>query len=427
MALFTGIDLGTSGCRVTVINDDNQVVSAASGQIDTPLPDQPGRHEQEAATWWDTMIEVLQNALSGIPAGDVVSICVDGTSSTLLLADRTGNPLGSALMYNDTRCKAESDNLDHLIPQDSAAYGAGSSLARLMYLGKKYPDATYALHQADWLTGKLSGQYGHSDENNCLKLGYVPGAGCWPDWIKQSGINTGMLPQVHEPGTPIALIKPEVADLLGLSHHTRVVAGTTDSTAAFLATGAHETGDAVTSLGSTLVLKVISDKPVFSRKHGVYSHRISGKWLCGGASNSGGAALLRFFTVNEMNGMMHTLKPEQETGLDYYPLPGVGERFPVSDPGFQPRLPNGIPDNAAERSRIFQGLLEGISRIEGRGYQLLAELGAPCPKRVLTVGGGSANPAWNKIRQNLLQVPVIVPAHHQASYGTALLAKQGAN
>jgi len=70
----------------------------------------------------------------------------------------------------------------------------------------------------------------------------------------------------------------------------------------------------------------------------------------------------------------------------------------------------------------FQGMLEGIARIEAQGYQLLGELGAPELAAVWTTGGGSQNPAWTRIREMTLNVPMKQARSGHAAYGTALLA-----
>ncbi|MDA3869325.1 MAG: FGGY-family carbohydrate kinase, partial [Gammaproteobacteria bacterium] len=75
--------------------------------------------------------------------------------------------------------------------------------------------------------------------------------------------------------------------------------------------------------------------------------------------------------------------------------------------------------------RFFQAILEGIADIEAEGYQQLAKLGTPTPQRVFTAGGGSHNPAWQQIRERTLNTPVIIAEHSEASYGSALLARQG--
>jgi sugar (pentulose or hexulose) kinase len=43
---------------------------------------------------------------------------------------------------------------------------------------------------------------------------------------------------------------------------------------------------------------------------------------------------------------------------------------------------------------------------------------------VFTAGGGSSNPAWRKIREHKLGVPVVIAEHSEASYGAALLARR---
>lgn len=61
------------------------------------------------------------------------------------------------------------------------------------------------------------------------------------------------------------------------------------------------------------------------------------------------------------------------TGLDYYPLPAVGERFPINDPQMAPRMARRDGDDDAT---FLHGLLEGIAEVEAQAYRQLAELGA---------------------------------------------------
>jgi len=123
-----------------------------------------------------------------------------------------------------------------------------------------------------------------------------------------------------------------------LNEECIVCAGTTDSIAAFIAAGAKEVGEAVTSLGSTLAIKLLSDHRADDVQFGVYSHRLGDRWLAGGASNTGGAVLKKFFTDDELGRLTKYIDPESPTSLDYYPLPSVGERFPLNDPTLEPRL-----------------------------------------------------------------------------------------
>jgi sugar (pentulose or hexulose) kinase len=115
------------------------------------------------------------------------------------------------------------------------------------------------------------------------------------------------------------------------------------------------------------------------------------------------------------------LDATRRTGLDYYPLPKAGERFPIADATLPPRVTPRPDDDAL----FFQGLLEGIAAIEALAYDRLRQLGAPPLKRVISIGGGARNPAWTELRRRALGVPVTVAETTEASFGAALLALHG--
>jgi xylulokinase len=419
--LFVGIDLGTSGCRVVAITEAGTI--AGRGNAALSPPHRRGKAiEQNPEHWWQAVKQALGSLFHSVPASAVRSLAVDGTSGTVLLVDARGNPLTHALLYNDNRSCTEARLIAEQAPPASGAFGATSSLAKLLHL-QSYPEvrqAAYLLHQADWIAFRLGARLGISDENNCLKTGYDSSRREWPGWLDKVGAHRKLLPLVVPPGTVIGTVSRMHMKTFGLSCQATLVAGTTDSIAAFIATGAQKPGDAVTSLGSTLALKVASERPLFSPEHGVYSHRLGNLWLAGGASNSGGAVLRQYFTQAQLDEMTPYLRPEQPTGFNYYPLPAQGERFPIPDPHYPSRL---TPRPHSDLI-FFQAILEGIARIEAQGYQQLETLGAPFPKLIRTTGGGANNLAWAQIREQAIKIPVIVARETEAAYGSALLARQ---
>jgi sugar (pentulose or hexulose) kinase len=414
--LYLGIDLGTGGVRACAIDAEARIVGSATTALPSPRQDGDAI-DQDPALWWGAVVETIGKLT--VDRSAIRRISVDGTSGTLLLADAAGKPLTPGLMYNDARAGAEATRIGGVAPSESGAHGRSSALAKLLHLLARGGDkAKHALHQADWIAGRLAGRFDGSDENNALKLGYDPVTRRWPDWLDQLGVPRALLPQVRVPGAEIGSIAPQMAELLGLSPSTMIHAGTTDGVAAFIATRASAAGDAVTSLGTTLVVKLLAEKPVFAAEQGIYSHRLGDRWLAGGASNTGGAALLAHFTAAELEAMTPKLKPAQPTGLDYYPLPKPGERFPIADPNLAPR----VTPRPADDVVFFQGLLEGVAAVEAMAYRRLGELGAPALRRVISIGGGAKNAAWSEIRHRLLGVPVTVAEQTEASYGAALLA-----
>jgi sugar (pentulose or hexulose) kinase len=417
---YIGLDLGTSGCRALAIDHQGGEIAAAATDLPAPLHDADGRSEQEPALWWEAVLAVLADLASRLRDRRPRALALDATATSLLLADPAGGPLAPALMYDDGRALAQTARVDAVAPPDSPARGASSSLCKLLYLREtlRPPRGTLALHQADWICGRLCGRFGTSDWNNSLRLGYDPAAEAWPTWLADLGLGDIRLPRVTAPGSPVGTLAAAVASATGLPADLGIRAGTTDSTASVLAAGAAHPGDGVTVLGSTLVVKLVSDRPIWAPEYGIYSHRLGALWLAGGASNSGGAVLRKLFSDRAIQDLSARLRPDEPTGLDYYPLSRPGERFPLNDPELRPRL----QPRPADQREFFQGLLEGMARIETRGYALLRELGAPTLQRVIGIGGGAANAGWRRIRERALGVPVTTAVHAQAAYGAALLA-----
>ena len=415
--IVLGIDIGTSGVRIAAMNADQRMVALASASM--PAPERvEGHTRQDPAIWWEAVQGTLADLGRRIDLGAVQAVAVDGTSGTILPVDEAGRPCGPASLYNDVAGPETVARVEANAPAESAARGRTSALARAIDCLAAVPQAHRILHQADWIAGLLMGRFDTSDENNALKSGYDPVARRWPAWIAATGMDVARLPRVLPAGTAMGAVDGTET---GLRAGTVVVAGTTDGCAAFLATGAEQAGDGVTSLGTTLVLKLLSDRPIAAPHYGLYSHRIGDTWLAGGASNSGGAALLAHFSRERMAELEPELRPERPTGLDFYPLPGPGERFPINDPLLVPRF----APRPVEDAVFFQGLLEGIGGIEKLGYDRMHELGGPALRSVRSVGGGTRNQAWTAIRHRLLGVPMLEPIQAEAACGAARLARRG--
>jgi sugar (pentulose or hexulose) kinase len=119
----------------------------------------------------------------------------------------------------------------------------------------------------------------------------------------------------------------------------------------------------------------------------------------------------------QLKDMTPHLRPDKPTGLVYYPLLKPGERFPVNDAVYPPKLEPRPQSDLV----FFQALLEGITAIEKSGYGRLAALGGPTVRSVRSVGGGAVNPAWTRMRKKALGVPFLPSRSAEAAVGTASL------
>ena len=411
-----GLDLGTSGVRAVAVDASGKILGL--GEAKLPATKAAGaRREQSPEDWWTGCRTALDQLSQQIDLAGARAIAVDATSGTILPVDNHNRPLALARMYDDADTGKLAAQIKTRAPRESAAHGATSPAARALEWAK-LPRLHCILHQADWINGCLGATNWQTDENNALKTGYDPVAREWPDWLRGFGLSPGILPEVVPVGTSIGKVSSQAAIALGIPAGITIAASTTDGCATFLASGATQPGEASTALGSTIVLKLLSDRPIFAPELGIYSHRIGDTWLAGGASNCGGKTLLQFFTADQLAGLEASLDPTKPTGTDYYPLPSVGERFPVSDPKLAPRLTPRPSDDA----QFLQGIYEAFARVEQSGYEKLAALGGPALRNVRHAGGGSRSTAWMTLRAQALGVPQLAAWSEEAAAGSARLA-----
>lgn len=411
-----GFDVGTSGVRALAVDARGQVLGAGSAKLPPTLVTGQ-RREQHPDDWWYGLQAACRALGKQVDLSKARAVALDATSGTILPVDEASSPLAAGRMYDDADTEDLSAKIAAFAPRESAAHGATSPAARaLAWL--ELPNLHCILHQADWLNRKLGSEDFITDENNALKTGYDPIARAWPTWLETLGLPHARLPKVVPVGTPIGKVDAIAASFLGIPAGITLGAGTTDGCATFLASGASRIGEGATALGSTIVLKLLSARPIFAPQYGIYSHRIGDQWLAGGASNCGGKTLSALFSAEAVVALSARLDVTQPTGLDYYPLAAKGERFPIADAELAPRLAPRPTDDAI----FLQAILEGFARVEKLGYDRLAELGGPKLTAVRHAGGGSRNAAWMKLRAQHLAVPQTVAWSEEAAAGSARLA-----
>jgi sugar (pentulose or hexulose) kinase len=193
-----GIDVGTSGIRGVIMDKNHHIAVQAAVSLSPGITYQAMTlHEtiigysQDPQHWWNTLQTLFSCLAVQFDLKQITHLALDGTSGTVLLADNQGKPLTPALMYNDQRAVTEAQTISRIAPDDTAAMGATSGLAKVLWLVNHWQKQNsrksfqFILNQADWLLGKLSGQFGISDHNNALKMGYDAINHCWPPWLPQ--------------------------------------------------------------------------------------------------------------------------------------------------------------------------------------------------------------------------------------------------
>ena len=400
---FGGLDFGTSGARISIINSKKALIYTNSVSYEYAF--------KNPKSWINAckkLIELLPIHIKN----DLCKLAISGTSGTLMPCDLNGNCIGDAIPYNQA-CNENKILIKSFTTGEDHLQTPYSSLARALELLAKYGNNILLRHQSDWITGWFLKDWTYGEEGNNLKLGWNLIKESWP----KAYLNTSWekcLPKIIKSGKTIGKINSDLAESFSLNKKLLLISGTTDSNASLIAAGLNKE-DGLTVLGTTIVLKRIIDNPIQGK--GITTHRVNGDWICGGASNAGCGVLTQFFSDSEIQELSRQINPSKKTHLNLLPLNSVGDRFPVNNPFLEPILgPRPVSD-----SLYLHALFEGLAKVELKGWEKLYELTGSFPKKIITVGGGSKNPQWRKIREKIINIP-IVSCNKTTSFGTALLA-----
>jgi len=400
---FGGLDFGTSGVRITIINNKKDIIYSSSNS--------EGYELNKPNSW----LLICESLLSNIPyeiKQRLERISVSGTSGTLLACQINGNALGDAIPYNKI-CDENNQQLKVIAGQNKFLNNPFSSLAKALKLINMHGQDILLRHQSDWISGWLINNWVFGEEGNNIKLGWNIINNSWPKKFKSNAWHNG-LPEIKKSGQILGSIKKTLIQKLQLNSNLLIVAGTTDSNAAFIASEIKQ-DEGLTVLGTTLVLKKFIREPI--NHPGLSIHRVNQEWICGGASNAGCGIISKFFSNSEIENLSQQINPLKKTNLQYLPLNCIGERFPVNDPLLRPILePRPVSD-----ALFLQAIFEGLATIELNGWNKIRELTGSFPKRIISTGGGAKNPQWRSIRQKTLKIPII-SIDKTTSYGSALIA-----
>jgi sugar (pentulose or hexulose) kinase len=427
--VLIGVDVGTSGVRSVAAGVTGIVLSESKIPLSSVRSADGEVHEQDPWDWWRAVCESVSMTLSrlSLPSSqfEIGGVAVTSTSGTLVLADSNGQPLRPAILYDDTRAASLASQFNAGKDSTIMRLNASQSLTKVAWVRQNEPaiwdKVRFVLHPADWLTGQLTGEFGVSDTSNVLKLGYDPDRKAWNEAVKKVGIAPEQLPSVVSPGQVIGSVCSRAARETGLPAETPVLAGATDGMASLVASGANQFGDANTTLGTTLVWKVLAKhQPPFFK--GIYCHlHPSGAWVPGAASNTGPGSLRTedpSIPAAEMDGLA---SPSLPTDLVCYLLPGRGERFPFEKPDAESFLEREPRDR--EEGRAAQ--LQSIAFVERWGYEILEKCGVTISDRVFSTGSAAKSPILSQLRADILNRKVVRCVHPDAAFGASILAASG--
>jgi D-ribulokinase len=431
--LFVGIDVGTQGARALVVDDQGKVKAQADcpfgPEAGPPLP--AGWFEQDPRAWWSAARDCLRRCLADLRGGggsprEIRALSVTSTSGTIVPVDGAGKAIGNAVMYNDARSSAEAEQAN-AVSQDLRGrlgyrFAASFGLPKILWIRNREPErfarARLFIHASDCIGGMISGRFETTDYTNALKTGYDVERLEWPAFVDALGVPRDKLQSIVAPGTPLGPVSRQCAEETGLAESTIVAAGCTDGCASQIASGAVKPGDWNSTIGTTLIIKGVTDRIVKDPTGTVYSHRHpEGWWMPGGASNIGGECLQKRFAAADLPALDKAVGGRPPSLLIVYPLEKAEARFPAFGKGG-----GFIQGEAKDRTDLYQAFLEGVGYVERVAFEMLSRLGAHVGPRICIAGGAARSLEWTRIRAAILGRELVRPTEAGAHMGAAVLA-----
>ncbi len=453
MRYVIGIDIGTSGTK-TVLFDENGTV-IASNTIEYPLY-QPknGYAEQEPADWWNAAASTVKTVISssGVDAADIVGVGLSGQMHGLVMLDENGEVLRKSIIWCDQRTAAEVEEMNEklgrekLIEITANPALTGWTAAKILWVKNNEPEiyakCRHILLPKDYIRYMLTGEFATEvSDASGMQLLDVPNR-CWSEEVCNAlGIDMSMLAKVYESCEVTGKISKAASELTGLAEGTSVVGGAGDNAAAAVGTGVVTDGRAFTTIGTSGVVFAHTSKVSIDPKGRVHTccAAVPGCWHIMGVTQGAGLSL-KWFRDNFCQAEKDTAKlmgvdeyylmdKEAETvpiganRLIYLPYL-MGERTPHLDPDARGMF-FGLSAIHTKKD-MLRAVMEGVAYSLRDCVEICREMGIDVSD-MMACGGGGSSPLWRQMLADLYACPVKTASSKEGpALGVAILAMVGA-
>ena len=439
--MYLGIDLGTSGVKVLLMDDSQHVLGSASAPLSVSRP-QDGWAEQNPADWIAATMTALAELRGAHDLAGVKGIGLSGQMHGAVTLDAFDRVIRPAILWNDTRSHVQAARLDAM-PEFRAITGnivfPGFTAPKLVWMAEHEPEAfarvDCVLLPKDylrlWLTGERVAEMSDAAGTSWLDTG----ARAWSDvLLAASGMRRDQMPRLIESSAVSGGLRPEIAADFGMHPGTPVAGGAGDNAATAIGAGTVAEGQGFVSLGTSGVLFAATDRYLPRPESAVHAfcHALPGMWHQRGVILSASAAMdwLAGITGRKPAELTAELGPNLRAPGEVTFLPYLsGERTPHNNAAARASF-DGLSART-DRAAMTQAVLEGVAFAFADNLAALRAAGSG-PKALLALGGGARSEYWLKVIATALDVPVLVPdsGDFGAAFGAArlgLLAATGAD
>lgn len=453
MAVFLGVDVGTSGTKTLAMQEDGTILASATEEYPLYSP-HPGWSEQNPEDWWQATIKSIRKVLKAgkIKAADVKGIGLSGQMHGSVFLDKRHEVIRPALLWNDQRTAAECVEIEQrtggrkkLIKLVANPALTGFTAPKILWLRNHEPrhfDKTVqVLLPKDYIRFRLTGEFATevSDASGTLLLNVKRRNWSRP-LLSKLELDESLLPTVYESEDVSGQLHEEAARLLGLTKGVAVVGGGGDQAAGAVGNGIVKKGVISATMGTSGVVFAHSDEVQIDPEGRVHTfcHAVRDKWHVMGVVLSAGGSLQWY--RNQLCEQQVAVAKRQK--VDPYELiTAQAEQAPPGSEGlfFLPyltgeRTPHADPDARAAwiglslrhgRPHLSRAVMEGATYAMRDSLEIIKELNIPV-REIRLSGGGARSPFWRQLQADIYgQKVVTINAEEGPAYGVALLAAAG--
>ncbi|MCA9058009.1 MAG: xylulokinase [Planctomycetaceae bacterium] len=453
MAVYLGIDIGTSGTKTLAISEDGKILASATEEYPLSSP-RPGWSEQEPTDWWKASAQSVKRVMKAakLKPADIGGIGLSGQMHGSVFLDKSGNVIRPALLWNDQRTAAECAEIEQraggrraLIRMVANPALTGFTAPKILWLRNNEPrnfDRTVqVLLPKDYVRYRMTGEFATevSDASGTLLLDVVK-----RDWSKKLlgklELDSALLPNVYESEEVSGRLSESAAKEMGLMAGIPVVGGGGDQAASAIGNGIVRSGVVSATMGTSGVVFAHSDEVQVDpdgRLH-TFCHAVRGKWHVMGCVLSAGGSLQWFrnqlcqaeiaaakkqkVDPYELITQDAAAAPAGSEGLFFLPYL-TGERTPHADPNARGcwiglSLRHG-------KGHMARSVMEGATYAMRDTLEIIREMNIPVQEIRLS-GGGARSQFWRQMQADIYGQPVVtINAEEGPAYGVALLAAAG--
>lgn len=405
--MFIGIDLGTSGLKVVLVNAHGKVLASQTEKLSVSRP-KPLWSEQDPQAWWQALDRAMQTLSHTHNLREVEAIGLSGQMHGATLLDKENRVLRPAILWNDGRCADQCRELEQKVADSRRITGnlmmPGFTAPKLLWVQQHeaeiFQQVAKVLLPKDYLRWRLSGDFATDLSDAAGTLWLDVAQRDWSDqMLNACGLMREQMPRLYE-GNHITGTLNAGLEARWKMNAVPLAAGGGDNAAGAIGVGMTEPRQGMLSLGTSGVYFVVSDGYLSNPERAVHSfcHVLPQRWHLMSVILSAASCLDWAAQLTGCDDVSQLLAEAEQAKADVPPLwflPYLsGERTPHNNPEAKGCFFGFTHQHG--RAELARAVLEGVGFALAQGMDAVHSCGLK-PDSIMLIGGGARSAWWRQM------------------------------